>query len=211
MGTEASVNEATTVRRCGARTVLALAETVVAIHAEVHADLPFGRERYFGTAAFRDRLALAVWQPRFELCLAETGGGEIAGLMYGWALPRNTRWWRPVGDGLPSELTAEDGGRSVFIQEIMVRRPWRRQGIARRMHDVFLASRTERRGLMCVLPDNEPAAGAYRRWGWRTVVTAPFGPDEPVFDCMVLDLRARAGVPGAAPDPGTPHTPREEA
>ena len=56
------------------------------------------------------------------------------------------------------------------------------------MHDFFLTGRAERRALMCVLPDNEPAVGAYRRWGWRTVATAPFGPGEPVFDCLVFDL-----------------------
>jgi ribosomal protein S18 acetylase RimI-like enzyme len=184
---------AVTLRRCGARAALAEAEAVVDIHAEVHAGLPFGRDRYFAPDAFRERLMVAVWQPKFELCLAETDDGQVAGLLYGWALPAHTRWWRPVAAGLPPELTAEDGSRSVFIQEIMVRPLWRRQGVARRMHDFFLAGRTERRGLMCVLPDNEPAVGAYRRWGWRAVVTAPFGPGEPTFDCLVLDLRVREG------------------
>jgi ribosomal protein S18 acetylase RimI-like enzyme len=183
--------DAVTLRRHGPRAALALRETVVEIHAEVHAELPFGRDRYFGSEAFRGRLMVGVWQPRFELCLAETHDGRVAGLLYGWALPPYTRWWRPVEAVLPPELTAEDGERSVFIQEIMVRTPWRRQGVARRMHDFFLAGRTERRGLMCVLPDNEPAVGAYRRWGWRTVVTAPFAPDEPTFDCMVLDQPRR--------------------
>ena len=187
--------DAVTVRRCGARTALARAQEVVDVHAEVHADLPFGRDRYFGSDAFRRRLRIGAWQPGFELCLAETEHGEIAGLLYGWALPAYTRWWQPLAAGLPAELTAEDGSRSVFIQEIMVRAPWRRQGVARRMHDFFLAGRGERRGLMCVLPGNEPAAGAYRRWGWRTVATGPFGPDEPVFDCLVLDLPGRPGPP----------------
>jgi GNAT superfamily N-acetyltransferase len=96
---------------------------------------------------------------------------------------------------LPEDMTAETGHRSVFIQEIMVRRPWQRRGIAHRLHDVFLAGRAERRALLCVLPGNEPAVSAYRRWGWRTVASAPPGLGEPTFDWMVRDLPGRSRLP----------------
>jgi GNAT superfamily N-acetyltransferase len=187
--------DSATLRRYGSRGTRELMDTLVAIHSEIHADLPFGRDEYFGAEAFRQRLRVALWQPRFELCLAEVDG-SIAGVLYGWTLPAYTRWWKPLAGALPEDMTAETGHRSVFIQEIMVRRRWQRRGIAHRMHDVFLAGRAERRALLCVLPGNEPAVCAYRRWGWHTVASAAPAPGEPTFDWMVHDL----SCPSRRPD-----------
>ncbi|MFI5843734.1 GNAT family N-acetyltransferase [Catenuloplanes sp. NPDC051500] len=189
---------AMTVRRYGPREAAQSTETLVGVHAEVHAGVAWGDDPYFSTAAFRRRWGLAVRQPGFELLLAEVDG-EAAGLLYGWPLPFFTRWWQPLAGQLPAEMTTETGRRSVFIQEIMVRAPWRRRGIGRRLHDGFLTGRPEQRALLCVLPENEPAHAAYRRWGWGAVARAATGAGEPTFDWMLRELPGPRPAPGISP------------
>ncbi|ALG10444.1 GNAT superfamily N-acetyltransferase [Kibdelosporangium phytohabitans] len=179
---------AMSMRRCAASGTTGLVDAVVRMHAEIYAEPRFGGDPYFADRSFRDRLMIGLRQPGFELLLAELAG-EPAGCFYGWALPSYTRWWTPLKDTLPSGMTAETGDRTVFIQEIMVRAPWRGRGIARRMHDDFLTGRSEERALLCVQPDNEPARSAYLRWGWEWVATTRFGAQSPVFDCLVKPLR----------------------
>jgi GNAT superfamily N-acetyltransferase len=164
-----------------------LFDEAVAVHQEIYREAPFTGVPYFSADRFRDRLAVALCQPGFEL-VAASDHGRITGYLYGWALPRWTRWWTPFAGVLPAELTRETGDRTVFIQEIMVRAPWRGRGIARRLHDEFLAARAERRGLICVQPDNEPARSAYLRWGWKFLSSTTFDESGPVFDCLVKTL-----------------------
>ncbi len=159
-------------------------DEAVAVHQEIYAGQGVP---YFSADRFRDRLAVALQQPAFEL-IAAYDQDRVTGYLYGFALPRWTRWWTPFAGVLPDELTRETGDRTVFIQEIMVRAPWRGRGIARRLHDAFLAARAEQRGLICVEPDNEPARPAYLRWGWRSLGTTTFDPAGPVFDCLVKTL-----------------------
>jgi GNAT superfamily N-acetyltransferase len=177
-----------TLHRHGAADARGLFDEAVAVHQEIYREPPFAGIAYFATERFRDRLAVALCQPGFELVAAHEHG-RLAGYLYGWALPRWTRWWTPFAGVLPTELTRETGDRTVFIQEIMVRAPWRGQGIARRLHGEFLARRSERRGLICVQPDNEPARSAYPRWGWEFLGSARFAATGPVFDCMIKTLR----------------------
>lgn len=177
-----------TLRRWDAARAVELLDEAVRVHREVHTEPLFHGIPYFSDDRFRDRLVIALRQPGFDLLAAEDDG-EVAGYLYGWTLPGYTRWWSPLKDVLPAETTAETGDRTVFIQEIMVRKPWRGRGISRRLHDEFLQGRVEERGLMCVQPDNEPARSAYLRWGWRPVAATRFTPDGPTFDCLLKPLR----------------------
>ncbi|PRY38124.1 GNAT family N-acetyltransferase [Umezawaea tangerina] len=177
-----------TLRSRDADATRAVLDEAVRVHGEVHAEPPFRGVPYYADDRFRDRLAVASRQPGFSLLAAEDGD-ETAGYLYGFALPGHTRWWSPLKDVLPAETTEETGARTVFIQEIMVRAPWRGRGIARTLHDEFLRSRGEERGLMCVEPGNEPARSAYLRWGWTPVATTAFTPAGPVFDCLLKPLR----------------------
>jgi ribosomal protein S18 acetylase RimI-like enzyme len=162
-------------------------ELAVRIHAEVYAEPLFRGEAYFDDLRVHDRLVIGTRQPRFELLTAEAGG-EIVGYLCGWALPAYTRWWTPLRHLVPDDVTRETGERTVYIQEILVRRPWRGQGIARRLHDDFLAGRTEQRGLICVQPHNETARSAYLRWGWNPLTVVRFGEGEPEFECLLKPL-----------------------
>jgi ribosomal protein S18 acetylase RimI-like enzyme len=181
------------------------ADATVTMHTEIYAEARFRGVAYFAERAFRDRLMVGTRQPGFRLVLAETEAHVPVGCLYGWPLPSWTRWWTPLREHLPADLTLETGTRTVFIQEIMVRARWRRLGIARAMHDTFLAGRAEERALLCVQPDNEPARSAYLRWGWRELTSTRFTQDGPVFDCFVKPLRGadRVGTrdyPHAGPD-----------
>src|SRR5262245_21309164 len=127
-------------RRCDAAGARSLLDEAVAVHTEVHSEPQHHGIPYFPADRFRDRLAVALCQPGFDL-IAACESERIAGYLYGWALPRWTRWWTPLKGTVSAELTKETGDRTVFIQEIMVRSPWRGRGIARRLHDEFLATR----------------------------------------------------------------------
>lgn len=69
-----------------------------------------------------------------------------------------------------------------------MRAAWRRQGVARRLHDTLLATVDAERVLLNVHPDSEAAVAAYRAWGYRKVGDAHPWPGAPLHDVMLLDL-----------------------
>jgi ribosomal protein S18 acetylase RimI-like enzyme len=183
-----------TFRRHDAHQTRRLIDLAVRIHAEVYAEPLFRRDPYFGDLRVRDRIVVGSRQPRFELITAEADG-EVTGYLCGWALPAYTRWWSPLRNRLPGDVITETGDRTVYVQEILVRRPWRGQGIARRLHDDFLAGRTEERGLICVQPHNETARAAYLRWGWDPLARVRFATGEPEFECLLKSLHPAPAKP----------------
>ncbi len=114
--------------------------------------------------------------------------------MYGYTLRPEAGWWDAIEwsetalSSRPDGYTHEDGDRTVVIPEIMVKLPWRRMGIARSMHDEFLAHRSERRAGLLVLPDNLAAKSAYLKWGWNTIGMVRRTPEAPLYECMVKSL-----------------------
>lgn len=102
--------------------------------------------------------------------------------------------WDDLLTPVPEGFTDEAGGTRTFsLNEIMVREPWRRRGVARRLHDLLLAGRAEERATLLVRPENDAAQAAYAHWGWRKVGQYQPTPDAPVFDVLILLLRtARA-------------------
>lgn len=113
-------------------------------------------------------------------------------IVYGFALPADTRWWEGLQADVGEKFTTEHGHRTAAISEIMVRAPWRRRGIGRTLHDDFLAQRSERRATLLVDPDNDPAQAAYARWGWQKVGRLrPAWKGAPLFDVMITALDTR--------------------
>ncbi len=167
-----------------------LIEITTGIHAEIYAEPLFGGHPFFSESAFRQRYAMALEQPHFELLLARLEGKEI-GYMYGYTLRPEAGWWDAVEwpeeaqAGQLEWFTSEDGKRTVTIPEILVKLPYRRMGVARSMHDEFLSGRRERRAGLRVLPNNLPAKTAYLKWGWNTIGMVRPAPEAPHFECMV--------------------------
>jgi GNAT superfamily N-acetyltransferase len=155
------------------------ADEIQALHAEVCAD---------DTVPFAGRFRVMRRQPGFVLAEARHGG-YLVGYAFGMPLRPSTSWWRNLTTPLPDEVTAEHAGRTFALVELLVRAPWRRQGIAGTLHDLILAARPEERATLTVRPAATPAQQAFRKWGWRKVArTHDDGPGSPVSDVLVLTL-----------------------
>lgn len=164
-----------------------LLDRLVGVYLEVYADpddLFHSEDRY--------RLQLAGHRsvPGWTLVTCEKGGG-LVGYAYGFPLAPGTRWWHGLLTPVPDGFVDEDGRRTFAISEIMVRAPWRRQGIARTLHDRLLAGRRERRATLLADPENAPAQAAYGSWGWTKVAELrPAWDNAPRFDVLTRPLPA---------------------
>ena len=162
------------------------AEQLQALHAEVRAGPP--RDRDAGAARFADRFRVQRRQPGYVLAVARHGE-YLVGYASGFPLRPSTSWWRHVTTALPEEVTAEHPGRTFALSELLVRAPWRRQGIGSALHDLVLRDRPEERATLTVPPAAVPAQAAFRAWGWRKVArTREAGPGASGCDVLVRTL-----------------------
>jgi ribosomal protein S18 acetylase RimI-like enzyme len=159
-----------------------------ALHAEVYAGPPYGRND--DAAVFAGRFRVQRRQPGFVLAEARHGG-YLVGYAAGMPLRPSTSWWRDLTAPLPDEVTAEHPGRTFALTELLVRASWRRQGIAQTLHDLILSSRPEERATLTVPPTATPAQNAFQKWGWRKIArTRDPHPGSPVSDVLVTTLPA---------------------
>ena len=156
------------------------------LHAEVYAEPPYRRDDDAGQ--FARRFAVQRRQPGFTLAEARHGC-YLVGYAAGMPLRPSTSWWRDLTAPLPAEVTAEHPGRTFALADLLVRASWRRQGIARALHDLLLADRPEERATLAVLPAAVAAQHAFRAWGWRKVARARDpSPGSPVRDVLLTTL-----------------------
>jgi ribosomal protein S18 acetylase RimI-like enzyme len=168
-------------------TARAIALQLVEVYADVYADR--ADNPFFSVARFAARLETHLAAPRFALVTGVVDG-ELVGYAYGAGLRAGSLWWQGLREPVPPDLTEETGDRTFALNEIMVRAPWRRRGIAQRLHGELLVGRPESRATLLVEQENDPARAAYRKWGWRSVGhLQPFA-DAPVYESMLLDLPA---------------------
>ncbi|AZM90333.1 GNAT family N-acetyltransferase [Streptomyces sp. W1SF4] len=168
------------------------------VYAEAFAEPPYEETEADVSAAFR-RFRSQTRKSTFVGALA-THDGEPIGMAYGYPLSPKTGWWDQLTEPVPEDMRREDGHRTFGLMELAVRAHWRRQGIARRLHDTLLANSNAERVLLNVRPDSEPAVAAYRSWGYRKVGDAQPWPGAPLHDVMLLPLRA--DQPERSPCPG---------
>jgi GNAT superfamily N-acetyltransferase len=158
------------------------------LHAEIYAR-PTHRS-HDDAAVFVDRFRVQRRQPGFVLAEARSGG-YLVGFAAGMPLRPSTSWWRDLTTPLPEEVTAEHPGRTFALTYLLVRAPWRRQGIGQTLHDLILGGRHEERATLTVLPAATPAQNAFQSWGWRKVArTRDPRPGSPVSDILVTPLPA---------------------
>lgn len=171
--------------------VEAVRKSIVDIHVEV-------RQRDFGLTGdfysadrFSERLTMHAARPGWEAVIAYDSG-EAAGFAYCVPLSSNTAWWSSMRTALPDGYTTEDGKRTLALNEIVVRRPWRGTGLAHRLHEELVAGRDEQRVTLLV----DPKAGdgkvqaVYEAWGYEKIGEQQPFPDSPVFASMMRPLRA---------------------
>ncbi|WP_433531666.1 GNAT family N-acetyltransferase [Micromonospora sp. CA-263727] len=138
-----------------------LIDELVGLYLEVHSD----EGEFYGEDRYRRQLGAHRERTGWQLVTAAVDG-ELVGYIYGFPLPPQTRWWEGIRGDIPAGFTDEDGRRTFAISELLVRARWRRQGMARTLHDRLLGGRTEKRATLLVRPDNTIARRAYDSWGW---------------------------------------------
>jgi ribosomal protein S18 acetylase RimI-like enzyme len=127
-------------------------------------------------------------QPGFVLAEARHGS-YLVGYACGMPLRSSTSWWKDLTTPLPAEVTAEPPGRTFALTQLLVRASWRRQGIARSLHDLILSGRSEERATLMVTPLATPAQNAFRKWGWHKVARARgLPPGSPGLDVLITAL-----------------------
>jgi GNAT superfamily N-acetyltransferase len=156
------------------------ADELRAVHGEVYGQAD--------DAALAGRFRVQFRQPGFVLAEARHGG-YLVGYASGMPLRSSTSWWKNLTTPLPAEVTTEHAGRTFALTELVVRAPWRRQGIAGSLHNLILAGRPEERATLTISPRAAAAQNAFRNWGWRKIArTRGPGPDAPMLDILVADL-----------------------
>ncbi|MER5430854.1 GNAT family N-acetyltransferase [Streptomyces sp. NPDC002588] len=163
-------------------------QTLVDIHVEVRRR-DFGLTGPFHSAErFDERLGRHRGVSGWEAVVAYDGV-EPAGFVYATPLLPGTRWWTTMTAPLPDGYTAETGERTLALNEIVVRRPWRGTGLARRIHDDLLAGRSESRVTLLVNPKagDGRVQAVYERWGYEKIGEQQPFPDSPVFAAMMRD------------------------
>ena len=174
-----------TVRLLDGRAAAEHAAEFQALHAQVCAEPPYGP---CDAGGFAGRFRVQRRQPGFVLAEARHGG-YLVGYASGMPLRPSTSWWRDLTAPLPAEVTTEHPGRTFALADLLVRASWRRQGIARALHDLLLADRPEDRATLTVLPAAAAAQHAFRAWGWRKVARARDpSPGSPACDVLLATL-----------------------
>lgn len=158
------------------------------VYAEAFAEPPYGETEAGVSATFR-RFRSQTRRDGFAGALAATETGEPVGMAYGYPLGPKTGWWDQLTEPVTDDMRREDGRRTFGLMELAVRAAWRRQGIARRLHDALLDGSEAERVLLNVHPGSQAAVKTYRAWGYRKVGEARPWPGADTHDVMVLDLR----------------------
>ncbi|MEU3616004.1 N-acetyltransferase [Streptomyces sp. NPDC006872] len=169
-------------------TVEPVRRKIVDIHVEVRQrDLGLTGP-FYSAERFDERLTGHSSLPGWETVVAYDGA-EPAGFAYATPLGPGTRWWRAMTTPLPDGYTEETGKRTLALNEIVVRRPWRGTGLAFRIHEELLAGREEDRVTLLVNPKagDGKVQTVYERWGYEKIGEQQPFEDSPVFASMMRD------------------------
>ncbi len=178
------------------------------VYAEVFAEEPYEETPESVDANFR-RFRSQVRKATFRAALARTGEGVPVGIAYGYPLSPHTGWWDRLITPVDDELRREDGHRTFGLMELAVRAPWRRLGVARRMHEAVLTGTTTV-SACCSTHDRtsrprrpRTGRGATTRWGRPTRGRARSSTTSWSWTCEVAPTAERSGTgPGSRAPPG---------
>jgi GNAT superfamily N-acetyltransferase len=169
--------------RVGADRLAEVRQTLLDVYAEVYED-ELG-DPFFSVGRFDQRLGAHAANPSWEVVIGYDGE-EPVGYAYGATLRAGTGWWEGTDPPLPADVTAEDGARTMALYELMVRKPWRKTGVSKLLHDTLREGRAEERVTLLVESSHARVRALYERWGYRRVAgLRPFR-DAPPYDVMLL-------------------------
>ncbi|WP_338020719.1 GNAT family N-acetyltransferase [Streptomyces sp. TR1341] len=166
-------------------------DTFIAAYEEVYEEPPYS-EGPSDVAEFISHYQVHAQRAGMRLIIARDGD-EVVGFTYGYLLPADSSWWANVQEDLAEDFTREDGSRTWVILELAVRKPWRRLGVAARLHALLLDGLDVERVTLTVRPEPEAVAAqsAYAAWGYREVGLSHPWEEAPFYTAMVLDLPKR--------------------
>jgi GNAT superfamily N-acetyltransferase len=159
------------------------------LYAEVYTDVV--SKPFFTVEAFATRLDHHAANPTWEAVVGRQAGDPV-GYAYGSAVAAGTSWWTGVDPPPGGDVARETGGRTFVLYELMVRVPWRRTGVSRRLHDELLAARGEDRVTLAVERAHPRVRALYEGWGYQWIGSVQDAPDAPLYD-VLLRQRAQSG------------------
>ncbi|MBL1102698.1 GNAT family N-acetyltransferase [Streptomyces coffeae] len=177
-----------TVERLDGRAAARAENAIRLVYAEAFAEPPYEETADDIDAAFR-RFPSQTRKGTFRATLARTEDGEPVGMAYGSLLGPDAEWWDKLTEPVSDDLRRETGHRTFGLMELAVRRPWRRRGMARRLHEALLDGIEAERVLLNVHPDSVAATTAYHAWGYRKVGEARPWAEADLHDVLLLALR----------------------
>ncbi|MGW6456294.1 N-acetyltransferase family protein [Streptomyces sp. NPDC055078] len=178
------------IRQATAEHLPAIRQSILDIHAEVRLG-DFGLTGpFYDVERYDERLSAYASRPGWTAVIGYEGGDPV-GFCFGFPLGAATKWWSVMTEPLPAEYVREDGKRTVALNEIVVRKPWRGQGVAWQLHEAWLSNRTEERVTLLVNPaaGNGAVQAVYEAWGYRKIGEQKPFPDSPVFASMMRKVR----------------------
>ncbi|MFG2312928.1 N-acetyltransferase [Streptomyces sp. NPDC048566] len=168
-----------------------VADLIVDIHVEVRGEFGLMDDPFYAPDRYCERLEGYAARPGWEAVVAYAGDEPI-GYVFAVPLDADTKWWSSEKEPLPAEYTAEDGVRTLALNEILVRKQWRGsrgKGAAQALHEALLSERQEKRVTLLVNPlrSGGRLKAVYELWGYKQVgCQQPFA-DSPVFASMMRD------------------------
>ncbi|MFV5998893.1 GNAT family N-acetyltransferase [Streptomyces sp. NPDC056231] len=116
--------------------------------------------------------------------------GDVVGFCFGTTLAPDTKWWGSMLTPLPAAWMAENGKRTVALNEIVVRKAWRGRSVAWQLHEVWLTHWAEERVTLLVnlLNGDDAVQAVYEAWGYRKLGDQQPFADSPVFSVMLRSV-----------------------
>ncbi|NUS89005.1 MAG: N-acetyltransferase [Streptomyces sp.] len=160
------------------------------IHVEVRGEFGLMDQPFQFVERFDERLSSCASRPGWEAVLGYAEG-EPVGFAFGVPLAADTRWWSSMKNPLPEAYTEENGVRTLGLNEIVVRKPWRGRGVARRIHDELISGRPQERVTLLVNPKHGDGKlkAVYEAWGYEQIGTQQPFSDSPVYAVMMRPVR----------------------
>lgn len=166
-------------------------QLILNIHVEVRGEFGLMERPFYHRDRFDERLTAYSSRPGWEAVVGYHGEEPI-GYVFAVPLGENTGWWSAEQDRHPDAYVKEDGKRTLALNEILLRKPWRGahgQGAALALHEELLSQRQEQRVTLLVNPalSDGRLKAVYESWGYKQIGRQQPFDDSPVFATMVRD------------------------
>lgn len=166
-------------------------QLILDIHVEVRGEFGLMDRPFYQRERFDERLTSYSSRPGWEAVVAYDHK-EPVGYVFAVPLGESTAWWSAEQTPLPEDYVKENGERTLALNEILVRRPWRGahgKGTARGLHEELLSERQEQRVTLLVNPtlSDGRLKAVYESWGYEQIGSQQPFDDSPVFATMMRD------------------------